>query len=98
VNVWVLVGLVAALTYGARAAALLLPELTSDRAQAIVARIPAPLFAGLAIATLLGGADGAPAVPMLVAAGAATLVAPRRSLGLTLVAGVIGYLGAALWV
>lgn len=85
------------LTYGARMAALLLPELTSERAQDVVARIPAPLFAGLAVATLLGGTEGTPPAPMLVAAGAATLVAPRRSLGLTLMAGVAGYLAGVVW-
>jgi branched-subunit amino acid transport protein len=97
VNVWLLLVLAAALTYGARASALLLPELTSERAQQVVARIPAPLFAGLALATLLGAGDGTPPIPMLVAAGAATLVAPRRSLGATLAAGVVGYLAAVVW-
>ena len=96
-STWLLIVAATALTYGARMAALLLPELSSQRAQDVVARIPAPLFAGLAVATLLGSSAGSPPVPMLVAAGAATLVAPRRSLGLTLLAGAAGYLVGVVW-
>lgn len=89
-NVWLLVVLAAVVTYASRATAMLLPELPDGQARTIVARVPPPLFAGLAVATLLD-AQRAPTVPMLCAAVAALLVAPRRSLGLTLLAGLAGY-------
>lgn len=87
---------VATLTYLSRAAALVLMPAASGGLLAFVSRIPAPLFAGLAVYGLLDG-EGALAEPaMLAAAVAALLVTPKRSLGITLAAGIAGYLLVAL--
>jgi branched-subunit amino acid transport protein len=83
--------LVAAITYGSRALGLAgLPDLP-PRVNAVLDRMPAALFAGLAMqAVVLPG-------PMLAGSGVlaavmgALLVAPRRSLPVCLLAGTIGY-------
>jgi branched-subunit amino acid transport protein len=89
--------LVAVITYGSRVASLALLPRPGTRFEAILARMPAPIFAGLATATLLTGdralADG----PILWAALGALLLSPTRSLLFCLIGGAAGYaLGALL--
>jgi hypothetical protein len=57
----------------------------------LVNRIPAPLFASLAVFTFVGDGIALPDASTTASAIAALLVAPRRSLGLTLAAGILGY-------
>ncbi len=87
----VLIIVVAAMTYLSRAAALVFLPAAKGEVLAFVTRIPAPLFAGLAVFALVGEGESLPEPSMLVAAAAALLVSPKRSLGLTLAAGIVGY-------
>jgi branched-subunit amino acid transport protein len=75
---------VALLTYGSRAAAVVFLPRPGPRFETILSRIPAAIFAGLATSTLLGAATGA------------LLVTPARSLLVCLVGGAIGYAAGAL--
>lgn len=90
-NLLVLVLIVALVTYLSRVAALVLFPTPTGAVETTLRRVPAPLFAGLAVATLVGGDGTWPPVPMVVAVVAAVVVAPRRSLGWCLVAGLVGY-------
>jgi hypothetical protein len=84
---------IALITYGSRAAAVvLLPR--PPRFETILARIPAPIFASLATATLLS--DGVVSGPTLAAAAGALLLSPARSLLLCLVGGAVGYVAGIL--
>jgi hypothetical protein len=66
------------------------------RARAVLARLPAPLFASLAAISLVE--DGAPAAPVtLCAAAGALLLSPTRSLLWVLLGGLAGYAAAARW-
>jgi branched-subunit amino acid transport protein len=94
-SLWVVIAL-AALTYGSRAAALVfLPEPTG-RIEQILGRIPAPLFAGLGVLSLVTPERALAPVPVLAAACGALAASPRRSLALCLVAGLGAYGVAAL--
>jgi branched-subunit amino acid transport protein len=88
---WVLIFLVAALTYLSRAAATALLPPAEGRILKFVDRLPVPLFAGLAMFSLVGDASAFPELPAAAAALGALVVTPRRSLGLTLVAGLAAY-------
>lgn len=88
---WVLIVLVAALTYTSRATAVALLPPAEGRILQFVDRLPVPLFAGLAIFSLVGDASAVPEPPAIAAALGALLVAARRSLGLTLIAGLAAY-------
>ncbi len=90
-NLLLILGL-GALTYGSRAAALVLMPEPPKRLRTFLERLPAPLFAGLAALALLGP-EGGPTTsgPMLAAVGVALLTVPFRSLLVTLAAGLIGY-------
>jgi branched-subunit amino acid transport protein len=91
-----LVGIVAVVTVGSRILALAVLPAPSGRLAGVVDRLPAPLFAGLAAVTLLG-AEAGPTDPPLLAAVLCALVSTRwRSLLVTLVAGLSGYLLAGL--
>ena len=81
---------IALLTYGSRALALVLMPDPPDRLKAILDRIPAPLFAGLAITALIDEGSVAPPAT-LVAAGCALLASPSRSMLGVLVAGIAGF-------
>jgi branched-subunit amino acid transport protein len=85
-----LILVVGALTYGSRALSLaLLPE-PPERLRAILDRVPAPLFAGLASASLFQ--DGEPLdVEAWGAAFGAVAAAPKRSLLWALMGGAVGY-------
>ena len=96
-SVWQ-IGLIAAMTYGSRALALVLMPHPSERFHAVLDRIPAPLFASLATLALVDGNGLAPATT-LCAAGGALAATPTRSLLWVLAAGLGGYaLGILLFV
>ena len=90
-----LIVVIALLTYGSRALALVLMPDPPARVQMVLDRIPAPLFAALAATSLIE--DGAfVATSTLTAALFALAASPTRSLLWVLVAGVAGYAFGAL--
>jgi hypothetical protein len=86
-----LVLIVAVITYLSRAAAVVLLPGARGYLLGLVNRIPAPLFASLAVFALVGDEVAVPDGPAIAAAVAALLASPRRSLGLTLAAGITGF-------
>jgi branched-subunit amino acid transport protein len=86
---------IALLTYGSRALALVFMPHPPARVRAVLDRIPAPLFAALAVTSLID--VGKLAEPATLSAAVLGLVAaPTRSLLWVLVAGLVGYgLGTA---
>ncbi|HSM44334.1 MAG TPA: hypothetical protein VK969_04885 [Acidimicrobiia bacterium] len=91
-----LIGVVAIVTYVSRATAVALLPAASGAFFGFVRRIPAPLFAGLAMFALAGAEPTMPDVSTLAAVAGALVASPRRSLGLTLAAGIVGFLAAEL--
>jgi len=87
---------VAAVTYLSRAAAVVLLPGARGYLLGLVNRIPAPLFVSLAVFAFVGDGVALPDASTTAAAIAALLVAPRRSLGLTLAAGIVGYVAVGL--
>jgi branched-subunit amino acid transport protein len=84
------IAVIALLTYGSRALALVLMPDPPERVKAVLDRIPAPLFAALAMASLID--DGTLAEPATLSAAVFGLVAARtRSLLWVLIAGLVGY-------
>lgn len=88
---WALIFVAAAFTYLSRVSALALLPPARGRFLVFVERLPAPLFAGLAVFALVGDRVTLPDAPSLAAAAGALLAAPRRSLGLTLAAGLAAF-------
>jgi branched-subunit amino acid transport protein len=86
---------IALITYGSRAAAVVLLPRPSARFETILSRIPAAIFASLATATLLGDGGRPADLPVLAAAAGALLASPARSLLLCLIGGAIGYVAGA---
>jgi branched-subunit amino acid transport protein len=86
---------IALITYGSRAAAVVLLPRPSARFEVVLSRIPAAIFASLATATLLGDGGALAGVPILAAAAGALLTSPARSLLLCLIGGAIGYVAGA---
>jgi branched-subunit amino acid transport protein len=86
----------ALITYVSRAVAVVLLPRPSPRFETILSRIPAPIFASLATATLLGDGGGPVDGPTLAAAAGALLLSPARSLLLCLIAGAAGYAAGVL--
>lgn len=86
-----LVLVVSVITYTSRATAVVFLPSARGPLLELVSRIPAPLFAGLAVFALVGEELTLPEPPVLAAAVAALLVSPKKSLGLTLAAGIVGY-------
>ena len=82
---------IALMTYGSRAVSLVLLPRPSARVEAVLARIPAPIFASLAMATLLTDDRTITTGPILWAAIGALLTSPLRSLLVCLIGGAIGY-------
>ena len=82
---------IALMTYGSRALALVLLPPPSARIEAVLARIPAPIFASLAMATLLTDDRTIATGPILWAAVGALVASPTRSLLLCLIGGAVGY-------
>lgn len=88
---------VAVVTVGSRVAALAILPPPRGALAGIAERLPAPLFAALAALSIMS-ADGGVVDPPLLAAVACALLAAtqRRSLLITLAAGIVGYLVAEL--
>ncbi len=86
----------ALITYASRAAAMVLLPRPGPRFGRILARIPAPIFASLATATLLGDGGTLADRPILGAALGALAVSPARSLLVCLIGGAAGYAAGAL--
>jgi branched-subunit amino acid transport protein len=95
VSLLVLVTL-ALITYVSRAVAVVLLPRPSPRFETILSRIPAPIFASLATATLLGDGGTLASGPTLGAAAGALLLTPARSLLPCLIGGAIGYAAGVL--
>jgi uncharacterized membrane protein len=96
-TLWLIVTL-AALTYVSRVLGLALIPRASDRVEAILERVPAPLFAGFAAISLVGDERAVAPPETLVAMGAALVAARSRSLLVILAAGLLGYgLGELIW-
>lgn len=82
---------IVALTYGSRAASLVVLGAPRGRVEAVLARMPAPIFAGLAVLSLVGEGGRLASTPVLLAALGAAVVGARRSLAVCLVGGLVGY-------
>lgn len=91
-----IVAAAAVLTYASRAAAVVLLPMPRGRVLAFVSRLPAPLFAGLAVFALVGQPAAWPDAPTAAAAIAAIAVCPLRSIPLSLAAGLAAFSVAAL--
>jgi branched-subunit amino acid transport protein len=87
---WEVLIVIAVMTYGSRALALVLLPNPSGRVRAVLDRIPAPLFASIAALSLIEDGAPAPAETMFAAAGA-LLLTPTRSLLWVLAGGLAGY-------
>jgi hypothetical protein len=85
-----LILLVAAITYGSRAAGLALP-LMPPRIAMILDRMPPALFAGLAMQAIVIPGPLLAGTGVLAAAIGALVVTPLRSLPACLVAGIAAY-------
>ncbi|HLT97033.1 MAG TPA: AzlD domain-containing protein [Acidimicrobiia bacterium] len=84
--------LVAAITYISRVAAMALLPPPAGRTAEVVDRLPAPLFAALAAYTVMSAETGPTDPALLGAAACALLTFRRRSMLVTLAAGLAGYL------
>ena len=93
---WELIALLALITYGSRAAALVVLPSLPHEVRVVLDRMPAALFAGLAAHSLVVPGVGLVDLPILAAAAGAIFVAPLRSLPVCLVAGVAAYVGWSL--
>jgi branched-subunit amino acid transport protein len=81
----------AAITYGSRLSAMVLLPRPSGQVAAVLARVPAAIFASLATLSLITPDRQLVELPILIATTAALLVAPRRSFAVCLAAGMVGY-------
>jgi branched-subunit amino acid transport protein len=81
---------IALLTYGSRALALVFMPPPPERARMILDRIPAPLFAALAVTSIVEDGELAGAETLCAAIGA-LIATPTRSLLWVLVGGLAGY-------
>ena len=88
---WWLLLVLAGLTYLSRAAGLALLPAPPKRLERLLARIPAPLFAGFVALSLVSPDRSAASVPVLGATAGALCVAPTRSFPIVLVGGIAGY-------
>lgn len=86
-----LLAAIALITYGSRAFSLVFLPRPSGRFEAILGRMPAPIFASLATLTLIPDAGRLAAGPVLLAALGALIASPRHSLALCLAAGLTAY-------
>jgi branched-subunit amino acid transport protein len=87
---------IAAITFGSRVLAMAVLPTVPPRLARVLDRVPAPLFAGLAVQALIGP-DGWVAPPaVLAAAGGALVVSPWRSLPACLAAGLAAWAVAGL--
>lgn len=88
---WEFVLILAAITYGSRAAALVFLPSLPHRVRVVLDRMPSALFAGLAAHSLVVPGVGLVEAPILAATAGAIAVSPMRSLLICLVAGVAAY-------
>ena len=86
-----LVAAIALITYGSRAAALAFLPRPDGRLEAVLGRMPAPIFASLATLTLITEEGTLTGGPILVASLVALLVSPKRSLAVALAGGIVGF-------
>lgn len=94
----VVVVAVAVVTVASRIAATALLPAPRGRLAELVDRLPAPLFAALAMVSLTGSDRGIADPAPLLAVACALASARWRSLLLTVISGLAGYLvGDALW-
>lgn len=95
-SIWLILGL-ALMTYGSRALALVAMPQPPARVKQILDRIPAPLFAGLAVTALFD--EGALVEERTLVAGlGALLFTPTRSLLWVLIGGLAAYgIAELLW-
>jgi uncharacterized membrane protein len=94
-TIWLIIAL-ALLTYVSRAAALVLLPRPSERFEAVLQRVPAPLFAGFAAMSLVTDSRDVAPAETLAAVAAAVVASRSRSLLVILAAGSAGYLVAVL--
>jgi hypothetical protein len=87
-----LLGAIAAITYGSRLAAMAVLPRPTGRLQTVLERVVPAIFASIATLSLVTDEPALVEGPILLAAGAALLAAPRRSFALCLVAGLAAYL------
>jgi branched-subunit amino acid transport protein len=87
---------VAFITYVSRVATLVFLSRPGGRVEVVLGRMPAPIFASLAILTLVTGDRSLANPPILCAALGAALMSPARSLPLCLIGGIGGYTLATL--
>lgn len=93
----ILIGILGAMTFTSRAVGLVLVPSTEGRLQTIFGRLPACLFAALAVVSLMNDAGSVQSGRSLVAAGAGLAVSPKRSLPLIFIAGIAGFLLSGLF-
>jgi branched-subunit amino acid transport protein len=94
-TIWLIIAL-ALLTYLSRAAALVLLPRPSERFEAVLRRVPAPLFAGFAAISLVTDSRVLAPMETLAAVVAAVVATRTKSLLIILAAGSAGYLVAVL--
>lgn len=82
---------VALITYASRVATLVLLPRPGGRFEAVLGRMPAPIFTSLAMLTLVTDDRSLAGGPILCAALGAAIMSPKRSLPLCLIGGVAGY-------
>jgi branched-subunit amino acid transport protein len=87
---------IAALTYSSRALALVFMPHPPERVRVVLDRVPAPLFASLAMTSLVAEGEVVGAETLCAALGA-LIVTPTRSLLWVLVGGIAGYALGALF-
>jgi hypothetical protein len=87
-----LIAVLTLLTYGSRAASMVLLPAPPPRVAAVLDRMPAPLFAGLAAIALIEEDQSIAPLPTIAALAGALLLAWTRSMPVILAGG----LGAAL--
>ena len=83
---------IALITYGSRIAGVALLPRPRGRAEHVLARMPAPIFASLAVLSLINTDRSLAAPAVWTAALGALITTPRRSLALALIGGLVGYL------
>ena len=89
-SIWLL-ATIALVTYASRAAALAFLPRPVGRFEAVLSRMPAPIFASLATLTLVTREQTLAGGSLLTAAAGALLISPKRSFLLCLVGGIAGY-------
>ena len=89
-SLWLL-ATIALITYASRAAALAFLPRPAGRFEAVLSRMPAPIFASLATLALITEEQTFAEGSLLTAAAGALLVGPKRSFPLCLVGGIAGY-------